>query len=211
MTLNFDRVLLIEPHPDDVIIGAGGTISRLRRENPKSHIWDTYICPCREDERNYGLIQEHEKSCNIVGVDEIIPHEYNRNWFVETHKQEIRDLLYQLKIKFEPNLVIAPSLNDFHQDHKAIADCVYTIFRCDSMIWAYEVPRSTAFDFKPNIYVTLNEFDVDNKMKALNSMQTQYKARSNFFHDDAFRSQLVYRGLQSNSQWAEAFEVAGKI
>jgi LmbE family N-acetylglucosaminyl deacetylase len=207
----FNKVLVVEPHPDDGFVGAGGTLSRLIRENPKCSIWDTYMCPCLEDPRNEGIISEHKKSCDILGIENIIPNTFPRNNYIENNKQIIRDILYELKAKFQPELVLSPSSNEFHQDHKEIANCILTVFRNDSLIWCYEIPRSTSTNFKPNIYISLMESDVNKKLTALNCWKTQFKARGNFFYNDAFRASLVYRGLQSNTQWSECFEVIGRI
>jgi LmbE family N-acetylglucosaminyl deacetylase len=207
----FNRVLVIEPHPDDGFIGAGGLLARLRRENPKCAIWDTYLCPCIEDSRNEGILDEHKKSCEILEIENVITNTYPRNTFIEANKQVIRNFFFQLKEKFEPDLVLSPSIHDYHQDHTATAECVSTIFRNNSLVWHYEVPRSTSVSFLPNIFVSLTKEDVDKKVEALKCWKTQHKARPYFFYDAAFRSHLIYRGLQSNIQWAEAFEVVGKI
>jgi LmbE family N-acetylglucosaminyl deacetylase len=205
--IKLERVLVIEAHPDDATISAGGTIARIRRENPDAQIILTYQCPCLEDPFNDGNLNEHLKNCEILGINRILADDLPRDGYLETHKQEIRNFLHSLKINFNPQLVLCPSIHEFHQDHKTVAECALTIFRDASTILGYEVLRSVNPDFKPNFYVILEQVDVDKKIAGVNCWKSQLKRRPYFFSTDIFMAHMRMRGAMAKTKYAEAFEL----
>lgn len=205
--LIFDRILLVSAHPDDTEMSAGGTIARLKRENPNCKIWHIFFCPCLEDPKNVGCIEEHERAFQVLGIEKDINIDVPRNGWLESHMQEVRDTLWDIKEEFHPDLVLCPSPHDFHQDHNAVTKCCETIFRFESTILGYEVPRSTMPDFVPNLYIILSCDDVCTKIKAIEQYERQFKTRPESFDLEKLKSYLTMRGMQANTLWAEAFEV----
>lgn len=199
------RALLVSPHPDDVEIGAGGTIARLKRSGWT--VWEIYFCPCWEDPKNVGHLEDHRKVVAALGIDNLIELKFPRDGYLETHKQEVRDILWKLKKKFKPTLVLCPSPHEFHQDHAVVAKCCQTIFRDTSTILGYEIGRSNLPDFKPNCFIILTEEDVQTKLKALLLYKSQLKNRAYFFNSKVFESTLIVRGAMAKTKWAEAFEL----
>lgn len=200
----FDKILLVSSHIDDAILGASGTIVRLKRENPKCKIWHIFFCECLEDPNNKGIIEEHLKVVKALGIDKDIDIDVPRNGYLEVHKQEVRDTLWSVKEKFNPDLVLCPSLHDFHQDHTIVAECCQTIFRRTSTILSYEVSSVTP-NFKPNFYIILSIIDILKKMDTIKKYKTQYLRKS--WSLDGIKSTMKMRGIQANTSWAEAFEV----
>lgn len=207
--LNPKRILILEAHPDDGALACGGIIARLKRENKKCIVIDIYMCPCLEDKRNKGIIEEHKKSCNILGIDSIIGNNFQRNK-LETIKQEIRDLLYGLNNKYMPDLIFTHSVHDWHQDHSCIGECSLNVFRNTALILSYESPSETP-DFHPNLYVSLTESDVNKKIDSLNCFKTQFFARQYYFSNEKFKSNLIFNASIIKEQYAERFEVFGRI
>lgn len=210
LMLNPKRVLCIEAHPDDFLIGCGGTLARLKRENPKVSIWSTYFCPCTEDPQNNGNLNEHAKSSAYLGVENILPHQFPRNNYLESNKQDLRDAIFAIKEKYDPDLVFTHSINDWHQDHNIIAETSLNVFRNSALILSYESP-SVSPKFQFQTYIQLTDDDVKRKIDALNMWESQLKARPYFFKEELFISKLKCHGSPIRSDWAEVFEVVGKI
>ena len=53
-----------------------------------------------------------------------------------------------------PDVVLAPSPEDAHQDHRTIAEIVPTVFR-DQLYLAYEIPKWDGDLGRPSVYVPL--------------------------------------------------------
>lgn len=195
------RMLLVGAHPDDIEIGCGGTIAKYRSRI--SSIKSIIFSPCLEDPLNKGILEEYKKSMKMLGVIEALNYNYPRN-LLENHIQEVRDLLHGLKQSFSPEVIFCPSLNDLHQDHRAVASACQTIFRDSATVLSYEVMRSTV-NFTPNLYVSLSQDDMAFKLKILKNYRTQ--ARRFYFTPEIVGSIAIYRGCQVMVLYAEAFEV----
>ena len=108
-------VLAIGAHPDDVELGCGGTISKLVAEGKKVAILDL----TRGELGTRGSAEtrklEAAKGAEIMGVS-IRENLDLPDGFLENIKE------YQLKIvqairKFQPDIVLANSIDDRHPDH----------------------------------------------------------------------------------------------
>jgi LmbE family N-acetylglucosaminyl deacetylase len=204
--LTFKRVLLVSAHPDDAEISAGGTIVRLKRENSKCKIWNIYFASCMEDPKNTGALEEHKKACDIFKIENDVGYDIPRRE-LEISKQKVRDILWKIKEVYKPDLVLCPSPHDYHQDHKVVAECCMTIFRDSATILGFEVPRSVMPEFVPNLYVILSADDVMEKLHAIEQYESQFKSRPHTFDFEKFKSYMAMRGTQTNTSWAETFEV----
>jgi len=199
------KVLVVDAHPDDGEISCAGTISRMRREGHE--VYTMYFCPCSEDPKNEGHLKDHNRVCRFLDIKQYVCGEMPRDGYVETHKQQVRDILYQIRERLKPDIILCPSIHEFHQDHKALAECCLTIFRDTSIILGYEILRSVSPDFTPNFYVTLSTGDRNKKLKSISMYKSQLNARPYFFSIDRFDSQLRMRGTQAMSDFAEAYEM----
>jgi len=195
------RILLVGAHPDDIEIGCGGTIAKYRSRT--GSIKSVIFSPCLEDPLNKGILGEYEKSMKMLGVKEILKYDYPRD-ILENYIQEVRDLLHGLKQSFNPEVIFCPSLNDLHQDHRAVAHACQTIFRDSATVLSYEVMRSTV-NFMPNLYISLSQADMTYKLKLIKNYKTQ--ARRTYFTPEIVDSIARYRGCQVIVLYAEAFEV----
>lgn len=198
------KILIVDAHPDDGESAVGGAMVRFAREGHE--VKSIYFVPCTEDPRNIGHIEDHLKVSKMLGVKEVIPFEFSRN-YAEMHKQEIRDALWKLRELWEPDIVFCPTVHDFHQDHRAIAECCFTIFRDTSTILCYEVLRSSTPEFKPNYFIVLQEIDARKKLRALDLYKSQIKARPYASDKKKYEAHMRMRGAQARTTWAEAFEL----
>jgi LmbE family N-acetylglucosaminyl deacetylase len=198
------KVLVIDAHPDDGESSAGGTIVRFIREG---HTVSTvYFAPCNEDPLNKGHLSDHAKVCKKLGITEVIKYLYPRDR-LEEHKQSIRNDMWMLREKIKPDLVLCPTIHDFHQDHRTVVECCVTIFRDTSTILSYEVLRSSTPDFRPNYFVILQLEDVKKKLDALDLYLTQAKVRPYATSRVKYESHIRMRGVQAKTDFAEAFEL----
>lgn len=195
------RILLVGAHPDDIEISCSGTIAKYQSRT--SACKSIIFAPCLEDPLNKGILEEYEKSMKMLGIKEALHHNYPRD-ILENYIQEIRDLLHNLKQSFNPEVIFCPSLNDLHQDHRAIASACQTIFRDSATVLSYEIVRSTV-NFTPNLYVSLSQANMKFKLQLLKNYKTQ--ARRSYFKPEIVKSIAIYRGCQVIVQYAEAFEI----
>jgi len=199
------RILFVSAHPDDAESACAGTISRLVKSNHT--IWSVYFSPCLEEgAKNIGHLEDHKKVCKFLGIKKLIGYSFPCD-ILENHKQEIRDLLFQIREEFKPHVVFCSSISNSHQDHKAVAECCATIFRDTSTILGYEILRSETPDFRPNFFVILSKFDFEKKCKVVSMYKSQCKSRPYAFSVEKCAALMRIRGTQAKTDYAEAFEM----
>lgn len=187
-------VLAVSAHTDDVELGCGGTLSKLR-EQGEDIIMIAFS-------GNHELETEFKKAAKHLNATPIMMSYMIRH--LGKSRQEILDKLINMRSEYKPNLVIAPSLNDFHQDHQVIAREVIRAFKTSASIICYELPWNH-IQFNTQLFVRLNKKNMGDKWEMLKEYKTQ-KKRSYFKKDFVYGLSRV-RGVQCNSIYAEAFEV----
>ena len=103
-------------------------------------------------------------------------------------------------------MVIIPSLNDPHQDHKTVAEESLRVFRHSMSLISYEEPWNHS-KFEPKFFIKLNKNHLDYKLNALKKYKTQKKLKRFYFDYEFIESLARVRGSYIASKYAEAFEV----
>jgi len=198
------KVLFVAAHPDDIESSCSGTIIKCG-ESIEGYI--VVFAPCLDDPLNAGILEEFKQAQALLGIKNLIVKNF-RNQLLEQYSQQIRDILYEFRTTVKPEVVFCPSLNDLHQDHKAVAKACMTIFRDCTTLLAYEIVRSTV-NFNPTLFVQLSKEIMEKKLDVLRCYKTQY--RRTYFKPRIFRALATFRGSQINCEYAEAFEVLRMI
>ena len=68
----------------------------------------------------------------------------------------MKEILEEVARSCSPDLIIAPSPDDAHQDHRTIGEIVPTVFR-DQLYLAYEIPKWDGDLSRPSMYVPLSD------------------------------------------------------
>ena len=111
------RVLVLAPHPDDEVIGCGGTISLYASQGTDVRL------AIISDSGNADLRRkEAEEAAEILGVREVRFLGFT-DGELESHEDEIEEKVEAIIGEFLPQVVFAPSPVDHHRDHITVA-CV---------------------------------------------------------------------------------------
>jgi len=202
------RILLLSPHTDDIELGAGGTLIKLLEDKSNDICWVVFsIC---EDAVPQGLPADTlEKEFTAVASKLGIKN-YRINRFPNKNfpqdRQRILDQLDKVKREFKPDLVVSPSLNDSHQDHKTIAEEAVRAFKKEASIIGYELPWNNLV-FSPQLTVKLTEGQMEAKWEVLSIYKSQFTLQRNYFSKELIFGWARMRGVQGSFEYAEAFEV----
>lgn len=207
--MNFDRVLILSPHTDDAELGCGGYITKLISEN-KTLLWVVFSTAEESLPDNLPpdtLVKEFEAVMKSLNLKKDQYRVYNfKVRQLPDNRQEILELLNNLKNEFHPSLVIGPSLNDYHQDHAVIANEMVRAFKTTSSIISYELPWNH-LEFRSQFFVKLDEENMIKKISLLNKYQSQMYIKRHYFTEDFIKGLALTRGAQINHKYAEAFDV----
>lgn len=200
-------VLVLSPHLDDSELGAGGTVSRLKREG--QNIYYIAFSPCDKsmpDDKKGLLTTEFEASMELIQPEDYYILDYTVREFNRRRQQLLEDLV-SFRNEIQPDLVIGPSLDDFHQDHVVVANEMVRAFKTQSSIITYELPWNHV-DFETQMFYSLNPNDIENKINYLSRYESQTNIKDrNYFREEFVRGLATVRGVQCDSQYAEAFSV----
>lgn len=193
-----DKVLVLSPHADDAEICAGGFISKLVEEGSK--VWSVVVA--RTSERR----EEVKEAAKVLGFQKcfLFGHPI-RN--LGAHRQEILDRLLKIKEEVKPDLVIQPSLNDFHQDHRTVAEEGLRAYK-DCNLIGYEAIWNN-LDFDAEMFVRLSGKQLENKIKAVLCYKSQSDKR--YIDSQYITALAIVRGVQIGYRYAEAYTVIRQV
>lgn len=218
------KVLVIAPHPDDEVIGVGGTIAKRVKEG---HI--VYVCvvtkafpPLFSEE----IVEKARKECReadkALGVIETSFLDFPAVTLETVPRYELNGGISKTIQRIQPDEVYIPHRGDMQLDHKMIVDAAMVGLRPKynhkvSRIYAYETLSETGWDipnttneFIPTVYENISETLTD-KLNAMKKFQTQLGEFPDARSTGAIKALAEFRGAIVNVKAAEAFSLIREI
>lgn len=203
------KILLLSPHTDDVEMGCGGSVCKFIEEG---HDVFWVVFSTAEDSVPKGFFKDTLKKEFLKVMEDLglkkenyVIHNFKvRN--LHEKRQEILEELIRIRDDFKPDLVISPSLNDFHQDHQIVANEAVRAFKKCSSIIGYELPWNH-ITFNTSLFIKLDSKHIEKKFNLLKNYKTQFSMGRNYFSKEQIFGLAKVRGVQCDSEYAEAFEV----
>jgi N-acetylglucosamine malate deacetylase 1 len=200
------KILVIAPHTDDGELGCGGTIAKFCAAKKEVHYAAFSNC---QKSLPAGLPPDTlEKECKAaiqalgMHASKLLMYDFEVREFAQK-RQEILEELVSLNKYIQPDLIFIPSAGDIHQDHQVIHQEARRAFKKSSIL-GYELPWNQDH-FTSSLFVTLTKEQVDRKVNAIAKYQSQ--SHRNYTQENFTRSLATVRGVQCNTEFAEAFEI----
>lgn len=203
------KILILSPHTDDAELGAGGSISKLIGEGNQI-LWVVFSIGKKSLPRDSPTDTLKREFLRVVKYLDLKEEDYKildfevRNFY--EHRQEILEELIKIKGDFKPQLVIGPSIHDFHQDHQVVANEMIRAFKITSSIISYELPWNHV-SFNTQLFMRLEHRHIMKKWEMLKNYRSQIQKGRVYFTKEFIYGLANVRGVQCNSKYAEAFEV----
>ena len=170
-----ESVLVIGAHPDDELLGSGGTIKKLVNHGYKV-ITVIAVKGRKEVEHQMRtfMLQANKK----IGVEEVIFLEYPNLLLETTPLHVIIKKIEALITQYEPSMIFTHHYGDLNRDHQILFQAVLTAARPlpgkkPVEILCYETVSSSEWSqqtddksFKPNYYVDITD-TIAEKIKSL--------------------------------------------
>jgi LmbE family N-acetylglucosaminyl deacetylase len=191
--------LAIGAHSDDIEIGAGGTLLSLAESRPGLRI--RYVVLTGTAERQLEARQAAKSF--LPGADltvELLDLPEGR---LPAVWGQVKEALEQIALSCSPDVILAPSRDDAHQDHRTVAEIVPTVFR-DQLYLAYEVPKWDGDLGRPSLYIPLAADVAKRKVEMLNQCFPSQRNRD-WWDDEVFLGLARLRGMECRASYAEAF------
>ena len=126
-------VLCLGAHPDDIEIGCGGTVARSRSD-PVRRVAALVMSPARRPSGSPAAPWRH-----LRGSGGDISRPPRRSVAQQVGRSE-GSSRGACPWRRRPDLVLAPRVDDAHQDHRLIGRLAPTVWR-DSLVLHYEIPK----------------------------------------------------------------------
>jgi len=219
-----NKILIISAHPDDEVLGCGGTVARLNKEG---HTIYTLILgegiTSRDDlrdikkrEKNILELKGEAKKANaILGVKEVFFHNFPDNRFDTVPFLDIVKVIEKIKNNIKPEIIFTHYEKDLNIDHQITYKAVITATRPTKEetvkeIYSFEIPSSTEWSyplsFSPNVFYDISE-TIDVKLRALEEYKTELRE---YPHPRSLEGvELIAKnwGMKVGLEYAEAFKV----
>lgn len=222
------KILVISAHPDDEILGCGGTIARLVRKGYNAY---TLILgegvTSRDVQRNIEKrkeelrdLKKQAKDANkILGVKEVFFCNFPDNRFDTIPLLDIAKKVEEIKNKVKPDIVFTHYKNDLNIDHQIVYKAVITATRplpeeTVSEIYSFEVLSSTEYNyplsFSPDVFFDIkNTFEL--KLDAMKKYSIELKTFPHPRSIDVIKLTARTKGAMVNLEYAEAFKLVRMV
>jgi LmbE family N-acetylglucosaminyl deacetylase len=192
-------VLAIGAHPDDIEIGAGGTLLTLAECQPGLRV--RYVVLTGTADRQ--LESKAAARSFLPAADLAIEVHDLPEGRLPAAWTQVKDTLESVARAGLPDLILAPSAADAHQDHRTIGEIIPTVFR-DQLCLSYEIPKWDGDFGRPSVYVPLSAELAKRKVELLHKSYPSQRGRD-WWDDDVFLGLARLRGMECRAPYAEAF------
>lgn len=210
--------LIVAPHPDDEVLGVGGTMARLADEGAEVHVTVlTAGRPPRFDARQVSTVRtEAGDAHRILGVTETHWLDLPAAALDTVSHAEANDSLGTLVRRIDPATIFLPHPGDIHLDHQlaflsAMVAARPHQTRFPTAVLAYETLSETNWNapyltpaFLPNCFVDISA-SIDRKLAAFRQFASQHRAPPHERSVETIRALATLRGATVHRPAAEAF------
>jgi LmbE family N-acetylglucosaminyl deacetylase len=222
--------LVIAAHPDDEVLGCGGTIARLTNEMKNVYVailgeGVTSRCSRYEKIDNTSLEKlknNSKKVSKLLKVKKLFFFDLPDNRFDTVPLLDIVKIIESLIDKLKPSTVFTHHGGDLNIDHCITHRATLTATRpvagiSVKKVYTYEVPSSTEWafgsfskGFQANIFVDISE-TLERKIEAMEIYESEARSFPHPRSPEALRALAKVRGASASLSAAEAFELIREI
>jgi len=222
-------ILILAAHPDDEVLGCGGTIAKLADEGAAVHVAflaDGVFSRAGEEQAQQRELASRraaaQKSCNILGVKSVSFGDLPDNRMDTIPLLEITQTVEALIAKHQPQTVFTHHAGDVNIDHRRLHEAVVTACRPQQghpvkTLLCFEVPSSTEWQlpgsapaFTPNWFVDIS-ITLVRKMTALEAYAEELRAWPHPRSLQGVEHLAHWRGATVGVDAAEAFMLGRQL
>lgn len=217
------KILVIAPHPDDEVLGCGGTIKKHINSGD-----EVYLCevtksytPDWTEEYVAQEMKEIEDSSKFLGIKKTFLLDLPAVKLDIFGQKKLNDLLSEIIQKVKPEILYIPFYGDINSDHRLVSHACLVAARPKpgsfiKKVLAYEVLSETewgppAFEkFEPNTYIDISS-TIEEKLKALSFYKSQLALYPHPRSLEATEILAKKRGAEAGLHCAESFMILREI
>ena len=222
------KILIIAAHPDDEVLGCGGTAARLVKQGNEVYTLilgegiTSRDASRQREKREQEIIQlkkqVHEAN-GVIGIKEFFTHDFPDNRFDSVPLLDIIKVIETIKNNIKPDIVFTHYEQDLNIDHRITYQAVLTAVRPTANetvkeIYSFEVLSSTEWNyplsFSPDVFFDISE-TIDIKLAAMEKYQSELKEYPHPRSLKGIRLNAEQWGMKTGLKYAEAFKLVRLI
>jgi N-acetylglucosamine malate deacetylase 1 len=214
------RLLVIAPHPDDEVLGTGGTMARFARAGGHVTVLTVaaHMPPLYSESVHETTVREARKAHALLGVAESIFLDYPAVHLGDTPLAKFNASIADVINRVEPHVLLIPYF-DRHVDHRHVFEGAMVASRpigkarSIRLLACYETLSETHWNaphlepaFVPNWTVDITDF-LQLKLDAMSCYESQLHPFPQPRSLEALKGLAVFRGSQAGFGHGEAFHI----
>jgi N-acetylglucosamine malate deacetylase 1 len=222
-------ILILAAHPDDEVLGCGGTIAKLAGKNANVHVAflaDGVFSRTGDKRQQKNLLADRrvaaQKACDILGVRSLSFNNFPDNRMDTISLLDIVQVLESLIANHKPEIVFTHHAGDVNVDHRRLHEAVVTACRPQhghsvKTLLCFEVPSSTEWQlpgsapfFAPNWFVDISE-TLELKLRALKAYAAELRNWPHPRSSQGVEHLAHWRGATVGVDAAEAFFLGRRL
>ena len=222
MRNNVKKILIIAAHPDDEILGCGGTVARMVKEGCEAYTLIlgegiTSRDEVRDRAKREGEISKLRKQIykanEIIGVKDVFVYDFPDNRFDTVSLLDIVKVVEKVKKEIQPDIIFTHYEHDLNIDHQITYRAVITatrpmVYESVKTIYSFEVLSSTEWKYpqgySPNVFVDISD-TLDLKIKAMTEYTSELCQYPHPRSVEGIKVKAQMRGMEVGCKFAEAF------
>jgi len=214
-------VLIIAAHPDDEVLGCGGTI--VKHVLGGDHVSIVFMTNGESSRDNILLdnITSRSKDCKeaieVLGIKSVMNFDFPDNMMDQVPLLEVTKSIESAIDRFKPSVVYTHFSEDLNVDHRITHQAVMTACRPQSWspvksIFCFEVLSATEWNshtkskFNPNKFVDVSDV-WPTKLLALEKYSKEMRVFPHSRSIETVEALSIYRGATVGLKKAEAFQI----
>ena len=218
------NILVIAPHPDDEVLGVGGTIANHGKNGDEVHLCVvTRAYPPEWTEEVIGIKrQEVNEASGILGIKGTSFLDLPTVKLDTLPQKELNHAIARVVDAVKPDVVYLPHKGDLNRDHRLVFEAALVALRplagnTVSRILCYETLSETEWGipdaesvFIPNVYIDITN-TLDTKLAALSAYASELKEYPHPRSLEMLKTLAQKRGSEVGIAAAEAFMLVREI
>lgn len=195
-------ILAIGAHPDDLELGAGGTLALLARGGAR-----VVMVVCSVPNNLQRRLGEARRGAELIGAEISFLNEQRCTRVEDMKTYELVERVDQLVVRHDPAAILAHGLSNFHKDHLLVYNACLAAQRLHFFdLFCYNPTSCRPFPipFRPQCFVDITS-TLDIKMEAIAAHSTQFGCRGLEF--DYYKDLARQYGRLAGVKYAEGLEV----
>lgn len=210
-------VLVVAPHPDDEVLGCGGTIARYVASG--TTVDRCIVTKAGTQDYSEEELERREReiaaAAEELGIDRTFSLGHPAAELDTVKQRKLNEDLAEVIGQVDPDELLLPSNGDLHRDHRLVFEAALVAARPHrediGRILSYETPSETEWGrplgaFEPNVFIDITD-TLDQKLAALSIYGSELRKTPHPRSEEVLQAYARKRGSEISVPAAEAFSL----